>query len=87
MGYEIRKHELACKEQIGFTPIDIVYDLIYDDSVPVLCYFTEQIYLAYRNYIGRNVKGKERQDIYLSDNAHIVKNYFTKTDENMKKHI
>ena len=43
-------------------PIEIVYEPIYNDNVPVPCYFTDQIHLAYRGYIGRIVKGKEKKN-------------------------
>ena len=34
-GYEIIKHELARKEKIEFTPINIIYEPVYDENVPV----------------------------------------------------
>lgn len=48
-GCEIIKYELVRKEKIDFVPIEIVYEPIYDDHVPVLCYFTDQVHLAYRS--------------------------------------
>ena len=59
-GYEIIKHELARKEKIELTPIKIIYEPICDENVTVPCYFTYKIYLAYRSYIGRYVKGEEK---------------------------
>ena len=41
-------------------PIAFVYEPIYDDNVPIPCYFMDQIHLAYESDIGRNVKGKEK---------------------------
>ena len=54
-------------------PIEIVYEPIYNDNVPVPCYFTDQIHLAYRSYIGRIVKEKEKKIIKLSNNVLIAK--------------
>ena len=48
-GYEIIKHELACKEKVELTPIEIVYEPIYDGNVPLSCYFTDKIHLADRS--------------------------------------
>ena len=59
-GYEITKHELARKEKIEFTPINIIYEPIYDENVPVPCYFTDKIHLACRSYIGRYDKEEEQ---------------------------
>ena len=53
------KNELARKEKVELTPIEIVCKPIYDENVPMPCYFTDKIHLAYRSYIGKNVKGKE----------------------------
>ena len=40
-------------------PIAFVYEPIYDDNVPIPCYFMDQIHLAYESYIGRNFKKKK----------------------------
>ena len=71
--YKIIKNELAREEKVDFVPIEIVYEPIYNDNVPVPCYFTDQIHLAYRSYIGRIVKGKEKKIIKLSNNVLIAK--------------
>ena len=57
-GYEIIKHQLARKEKIEFTPINIVYEPIYDENVPVSRCYTNQIHLAYRNYLRKIIKRK-----------------------------
>ena len=59
-GYEIIKHEISRKEKVELTPIKIVFEPIYDENVPVLCYFTDKVHLAYRSYIGSYVKGAEK---------------------------
>ena len=43
-GYEIIKHELARKERIELTPINIIYETIYDENGLV------PYHLAYRSY-------------------------------------
>ena len=62
-GYETIKHEFARKERIQFTPINIVYEPIYDENVPVPCYFTDKIHIAYRSCIGQYVKGEGEKNI------------------------
>ena len=47
-GYEYVKPKLARKEKIDFTAIDIVYEPVFDENVPVPCFFTSNIHLAYR---------------------------------------
>ena len=54
------RQKLECKEKIDLTPIDIVYEPSYDKNIPVPCFFTEHIFLAYKSYIGRIDRGKER---------------------------
>ena len=58
-------------------PIAFVYEPIYDDNVPIPCYFMDQIHLAYESYIGRNVK-KNKKFIQLSNNAIIAKIFLKK---------
>ena len=36
-GYEIIKQELAHKEKVEFVPINIIYEPVYDENVPVPC--------------------------------------------------
>ena len=59
-GYEIIQHELVRKEKIKFVAINIVYEPIYDENVPVPYYFTDKIHLGYRSYIGRSFKGEKK---------------------------
>ena len=77
-GYEITKHELARKEKVEFFPTDIVYEPIYDENVPVLCYFTDKIHLAYRSYIGRYVKGEEKVGHPTAIQCHYCEKSFCK---------
>ena len=70
-----------------FVPIDIVYEPIYDESVPVLCFFTYKIYLAYRSYIGQMSNGMECIRHTTVRQCHYCENYFAKTERNIKKHL
>ena len=73
-GYELMRSESAHQERIEFIPFNIVYEPIYDENIPVPCFFTDQIYLAYRSYMGRFQKGKELiSNRVLSGNATTVK--------------
>ena len=85
--YETIRHELACQEKRKFVPIDIVYEPIYDESVPPPCFFTDQISLAYRSCIGRVGKGKEKILHRTVKQYHYCENYFSKNDDTMKKHL
>ena len=86
-GYEIIKNELARKEKVELTPIEIVYKRIYDENVPMPCYFTDKSHLAYRSYIGKNVKGKEKVEHPTLRQCPYCENIFAKSKQNMKNHI
>ena len=84
--YKMIKHSLARKEQIEFKPIDIIYEPIYDANVPEPCYYTDQIHLAYRSYIGTNIKGKEKILRQTVRQCPYCENFFVRNNETMKKH-
>ena len=79
--------QIACKEMIELTAINIVYELIFDEKIPVPCFFTDQIFLAYRSYIGRFDKGKERISNHIVKQYHYCEKLFAKNDEVMKEHL
>ena len=58
-GYDNIKLKIARKEKTNFTPLDIVYKPTFDENVPIPYYFTSQIHLAYRSYLGQFKKGDE----------------------------
>ena len=66
---------------IELTPINIVYEPIFDEKIPVPCFFTDQIFLAYRSYIGRFDKGKERISNRIVKQYHYCEKSFAKNDE------
>ena len=82
-GYEMIRQKLQRKEKIDVTPIDIVYESSYDESITILCFFTDQMFLAYKSYIGRMDRGKER----VSSRCYFCENFFAKNEEAMKKHL
>ena len=86
-GYQIINHELARKEKVELTPIEIVYEPIYDENVPAPCYFTDKIHLTYRSYIGKNIKGKKKVGHPTVRQCPYCKKFFAKSEENMKNHI
>ena len=85
-GYDNIKLKIAHKEKTNFTPLDIVYKPTFDENVPIPYYFTSQIYLAYRSYLGQFKKGDENI-IERSNKAIIAINFFAKSDDNMKKYL
>ena len=71
---------------MDFTPINIICEPIYDERIPVPCYYTNQIHLAERSYIGKNIKGKQKIfNQTVRQCPHCV-NVFAKNHENMRKH-
>ena len=85
--YETIRHQIAHQENKDFMPINIVYQPIYDENIPVPCFFTNKIYLAYRSYKGRFDKGKERICHRVVKQCYYCKNVFAKNDESLKKHL
>ena len=86
-GYEIIRHELARQKKTEFVRIDIVYEPVYIENVLVPCFFTDQIFLAYKSYIDR-VEKEEKQITHRTvRQCHYCENYFTKNDDTMKKHL
>ena len=55
--------------------------------MPVPCYFTDKIHLAYRSYIGQYIKGKEKIGHPTARQCPYCEHFFAKTEENMKHHI
>ena len=49
--------------------------------------FTDQIYMAYRSYIGQFEKGKERIRNRTVKQCYYCENFFVKNDLNMEKHL
>ena len=86
-GYEFIKQNLARKEKTDFTAIDIVHEPIYDENLPIPYFFTSQIQLAYRSYIGRFKNGKEEIVHYAVKQCHYCQNSFKKNNEAMKNHM
>ena len=67
-------------------PIAFVYEPIYDDNVPIPCYFMDQIHLAYESYIGRNFKKKKKIHSTVKQ-YHYCENLFEKNGANINKHM
>ena len=81
------RNNLALKEQVDSEVINIVYEPTYDESIPVACSFTDQIHLAYKSYVGRFDKGKERISNRTVKQCHYCQNFFAKNDDAMKNHL
>ena len=86
-GYEIIRNKLSREEKIDFIAIDIVYGPSFDKDKPVLCYFSPNIHLAYKSYIVKFEKGKEKVINRTVRQCHYCKHYFGKNQENMQKHL
>ena len=57
--YEMIRNDLSYQEKAEVISMEVVYEPIFDQTVPVPCYFTSEIHLAYRSYVGHFDKGKE----------------------------
>ena len=57
--YEVLKPQLKCQEKQFHKPIDIIFEPVIDNSARA-CFFTDSLYLAYRSYYLRNVKGEQQ---------------------------
>ena len=75
-GYETIRNDLSRKEKIDFKPINVVYGPSFDEAKPVVCNFTNHIHNAYKSYIGRFDKGKERISNRKIRQCHYCQNYF-----------
>ena len=78
LSYQVKKEVI---------PIDVAYEPIYDENVPVPCYFTSEIHLAYRSYIGYFDKEKEQIKNKTVFQCHYCQNFFVKSKEQMEKHL
>ena len=81
------RNDLSYQEKAEVTPIDVVYEPIYNENVPVLCYFTSKIHLAYRSYVGCFDKEKEQIKNKTICQCHYCHDFFVKSKEQMKKHL
>ena len=70
-----------------FTPIHIIYEPIFDENILVPYFFTDQIHLEYRSYIGRNIKRSEKLIHPILRQCHYCEKSFAKNNEQMKKHL
>ena len=78
-GYEMIRNDLSYQEKAEVIPIDVVYEPIYDENVPMPCYFTSEIHLAYRSYIGYFDKERNKLKVEQFVNAIIARTFLQKT--------
>ena len=86
-GYETIRNDLSFNEKAEVITIDIVYEPIYNETIPVPCYFTSEIHLAYRSYFSHFDKGKEMFHHRPVHQCYYCQNFFAKSKENLKKHL
>ena len=65
----------------------MVYESIYDETIPVPFYFTSKIHLAYRSYFSHFDKGKEILRHGTVHQCYYCQNVFAKSKENVKKYL
>ena len=86
-GYEMIRNDLSREGNAELTPINVVYEPIYDENVPVPCYFTNEIHLAYRSYVGQFDKGNKKIIYRTVRQCYCWQNFFAKNEEQMNKHV
>ena len=86
-GYEMIRNDLSYNEKAEVIPIDVVYEPICNETIPVPCYFTSEVHSAYRSDIGHFDKGKELISNRIVRQCYYCQNFFAKTKEHMKKHL
>ena len=79
------RQALAHKERVDIPPINIVYEPIFDENIPVPCFFTNQIYLAYKSYLGHFEKGKECISNGVVKQCHYCERYVPRNEWLMRK--
>ena len=82
--YKTIRNDLSYQEKTEVIPIDVVYKPIYHENVPVTCYFTSEIHLAYRIYLGYFEKEKRQNKNKTVRQCHYCQNVLVKSKEQMK---
>ena len=80
-GYEMIRNDLSREGNAELTPINVVYEPIYDENVLVPCYFTNEIHLAYRSYVGQFDKGNKKIIHRTVRQCYCWQNFFAKNEE------
>ena len=86
-GYETIRNDLARKERVKYRAIDIVYEPSFDTDTPVVCYFSPEIHLAYRGYLGTFENGQEKVYNRVVRQCYYCHHYFAKSKEKMQTHL
>ena len=63
-----------------------MYEPVSNDQDQVLCYLTDSIYLAFRSYIERKVKGEQKVYHPTIRQCFYCENDFVKSKEALEKH-
>ena len=67
------RRKLERKEEIDLTPIDIVYETSYDESIPVPCFSADQVFRPIKVILVEWLEEGNVFQVELSDNAIFVK--------------
>ena len=81
------RQDLSQKERVDTVPIEIVFEPLYEENIPVVCFFNSQIHLTYKSFVGCFEKGKEHVWNRVVKQCYYCENFFTKSNEAMKKHL
>ena len=79
------RNDLSYQEKAEVIPIDVVHEPICDENFPVPCYFTSEIHLVCRSYVGYFDKEKEQIKNRTVRQCHYCQKFFAKNKEQIKK--
>ena len=85
-GYKLIIKDLKSKEKEDFQTIDIVYEPVGNENELVICCFTDNIHLAYRNFVNKKEKGEDKISNLTVKQCHYCENFFVKTKDAMEKY-
>ena len=80
------KKSLQHEEKKYFEPVDIVYELVIDDSA-IKCFLTDSLHLAFRSYVDKKQKGGYRLLHLATRQCYYCDNYFTCSKNEFLKHV
>ena len=82
----VKKHLQKKEKKMQLGPLDIVYEPVLDESL-IKCFFTNNLHLAFRSYIGKKVKGEYKLQDPTTRQCHYCKNCFVGSRNEFAKHV
>ena len=87
-GYEMIGQDLARNERVDIDPTNIVYEPVFDEHIPVPCFFSQtKLTWLIEAILAGLIKEKNAFVTVLLNNVITVNFFFAKTDDAMKKYL